>query len=106
MLEQFVRIFDSDDKNGQRFRGHKYNFANSQYIATLHRDSKSGVLHMHLDCNRIDMDGDLNDDYLIGSRAVFAANQVTESVDGSRPSNGLPKKGSKLAMTAMMFSRT
>lgn len=77
LLEQFVRAFDSADKNDPRFRGHKFYLANSQYLATLHRDSKSGILHMHLDCNRIDMDGELNDDYLIGSRAVFAANQVT-----------------------------
>ena len=77
LLEQFVRAFDSADKNDPRFRGHKCDLANSQYLATLHRDSKSGILHMHLDCNRIDLDGDLNDDYLIGSRAVFAANQVT-----------------------------
>lgn len=77
LLEQFVRAFDSADKNDARFRGHKCDLANSQYLATLHRDSKSGILHMHLDCNRIDLDGDLNDDYLIGSRAVFAANQVT-----------------------------
>ena len=77
VLEQFVRAFDSADKSDPRFRNHKCNLANSQYLATLHRDSKSGILHMHLDCNRIDMDGELNDDYLIGSRAVFAANQVT-----------------------------
>lgn len=77
LLEQFVRAFDSADKSDPRFRNHKCNLANSQYLATLHRDSKSGILHMHLDCNRIDMDGELNDDYLIGSRAVFAANQVT-----------------------------
>ena len=79
LLEQFVRAFDSagTDENDRRFRNHKCRLANSQYLATLHRDSGSGILHMHLDCNRIDMNGDLNDDYLIGERAAYAANKVT-----------------------------
>ena len=41
LLEQFVRAFDSADKSDPRFRGHKCDLANSQYLATLHRDSKS-----------------------------------------------------------------
>ena len=79
LLEQFVRAFDTaeTDENNRRFRNHKCSLANSQYLATLHRDSDSGILHMHLDCNRIDMNGDLNDDYLIGERAAYAANKVT-----------------------------
>lgn len=80
LLEQFVRAFDSvgTDEKDSRFRNHKCSLANSQYLATLHRDSDSGILHMHLDCNRVDMDGDLNDDYRIGERAVLAANKVTQ----------------------------
>lgn len=79
LLEQFVRAFDSvgTGENGSRFKNHKCSLANSQYLATLHRDSDSGILHMHLDCNRVDMDGNLNDDYRIGERAVLAANKVT-----------------------------
>ena len=79
LLEQFVRAFDSaeTDENDRRFRNHKCRLANSQYLATLHRDSDSGILHMLLDSNRIDMNGDLNDDYLIGERAAYAANKVT-----------------------------
>jgi len=50
--------------------------ANSQYIITLHTDSKSGILHLHLDCNRVDMDNCLNSDHLIGIRAKTAAEEV------------------------------
>ena len=32
---------------------------------------------MHLDCNRIDMEGNVNDDHDIGIRATMAANEVT-----------------------------
>lgn len=54
----------------------KTNLANSQFIATLHRDSKSGILHLHIDINRVDMDGNVNDDSFIGLRASMAANEV------------------------------
>ena len=35
----------------------KTNFRNSMSVAALHRDSKSGTLHLHLDCCRVDTDG-------------------------------------------------
>ena len=50
--------------------------SNSQYIITLHTDSKSGIFHLHLDCNRVDMDNGLNSDHLIGIRAKTAAEEV------------------------------
>ena len=52
------------------------NIANSQYFAAFHRDSKSGIPHLHLVVNRIDMDGNLNDVKFIGERAVMAAKAV------------------------------
>src|SRR5574344_882845 len=54
------------------------NIANSQYFAALHRDSKSGIPHLHLVVNRIDMDGNLNDVKFIGERAVMAAKAVNQ----------------------------
>ena len=48
----------------------------SKYIITLHTDSKSCILHLHLDCNRVDMDNCLNSDHLIGIRAKTAAEEV------------------------------
>ena len=52
------------------------NIANSQYFAALHHDSKSGIPHLHLVVNRLDMDGNLNDVKFIGERAVMAAKAV------------------------------
>ncbi len=77
LAEQFVREFDSvrlPYDNGKSRP--PCNMANSQYIVTLHYDSESGIPHMHLDCNRVDMDGYINDDQMIGKRAVAAANRV------------------------------
>ena len=54
------------------------NIANSQYFAALHRDSKSGIPHLHLVVNRIDMDGNLNDVKFIGERAVMAAKAINQ----------------------------
>ena len=54
------------------------NLKGSQYIVALHRDSKSGILHLHVDANRVDMDGKINDSHKIGERAVMAANIINE----------------------------
>ena len=54
------------------------NLKGSQYIVALHRDSKSGILHLHIDANRVDMDGKINDSHKIGERAVIAANIINE----------------------------
>lgn len=54
------------------------NLKGSQYIAALHRDSKSGILHLHIDANRVDMEGRINDSHKIGERAVMAANIINE----------------------------
>ncbi|MDO4158892.1 MAG: hypothetical protein Q4D41_00360 [Prevotellaceae bacterium] len=49
------------------------NFRNSMNVGALHRDSKSGTLHLHLDCCRVDMDGKTNDVHDIHERAMKAA---------------------------------
>lgn len=54
------------------------NIASSQYFSALHRDSKSGIPHLHLVVNRIDMNGNLNDVKFIGERAVMAAKAVNQ----------------------------
>lgn len=51
----------------------KTNFRNSMSVAGLHSDSKSGTLHLHLDCCRIDLDGNTNDVHDIHTRAMMAA---------------------------------
>ena len=51
----------------------KTNFRNSMNVSGLHSDSKSGTLHMHLDCCRVDLDGNTNDVHDIHRRAMMAA---------------------------------
>lgn len=51
----------------------KTNFRNSMSVAGLHSDSKSGTLHLHLDCCRVDLEGNTNDVHDIHRRAMMAA---------------------------------
>ena len=50
----------------------KTNFRNSMNVSGLHSDSKSGTLHLHLDCCRVDLDGNTNDVHDIHKRAMMA----------------------------------
>ena len=77
LADDFVQAFDKVRLPGEegRYRS-PCRLANSQYIITLHTDSKSGTPHLHLDCNRVDMDNCLNSDHLIGIRAKTAAEEV------------------------------
>lgn len=49
------------------------NFTNSMNVGGLHSDSKSGTLHLHIDCCRVDMEGNTNDVHDIHLRAMKAA---------------------------------
>lgn len=51
----------------------KTNFRNSMSVSGLHSDSKSGTLHLHLDCCRVDLEGNTNDVHDIHKRAMMAA---------------------------------
>ena len=51
----------------------KTNFRNSMNVGGLHSDSKSGTLHLHMDCCRVDLDGNTNDVHDILRRAMMAA---------------------------------
>ena len=51
----------------------KTNFRNSMNVSGLHSDSKSGTLHLHLDCCRVDLDGNTNDVHDIHKMAMMAA---------------------------------
>lgn len=80
LADEFIRVFDSIDlsQKTKRASSKQTNLKGSQYIAALHRDSKSGILHLHIDANRVDMDGKINDSHKIGERAVMAANIINE----------------------------
>ena len=80
LSNEFIHVFDSIDLSGKtkRASSKQTNLKRSQYIVALHRDSKSGILHLHIDANRVDMDGKINDSHKIGERAVMAANIINE----------------------------
>ena len=80
LSNEFIRVFDSIDLSGKtkRASSKQTNLKGSQYIVALHRDSKSGILHLHIDANHVDMDGKINDSHKIGERAVKAANIINE----------------------------
>lgn len=80
LSNEFIRVFDSIDLSGKtkRASSKQTDLKGSQYIAALHRDSKSGILHLHIDANRVDMEGRINDSHKIGERAVMAANIINE----------------------------
>ena len=78
LADEFIRVFDAIDLSGKtkRTSSKQVNLKGSQYIVALHRDSKSGILHLHIDANRVDMEGRINDSHKIGERAVMAANII------------------------------
>mgnify|MGYP001377077719 FL=1 len=80
LSNEFIRVFDSIDLSGKtkRASSKQTNLKGSQYIAALHRDSKSGILHLHMEATRVDMEGRINDSHKIGERAVMAANIINE----------------------------
>lgn len=51
----------------------KTNFHGSMNVGALHSDSKSGTLHLHVDCCRVDLDGSTNDVHDIHKKAMMAA---------------------------------
>ena len=80
LADDFISEFDSIDllKETKRAKDRHTNLRNSQYVVSLHRDSKSGILHLHIDANRIDNDGNINNDHNIHIRAMAAANNITK----------------------------
>ena len=51
----------------------KTNFRDSMNVSGLHSDSKSGTLHLHMDCCRVDLEGNTNDVHDLHIRAMMAA---------------------------------
>ena len=80
LADDFIREFDSIDlsEKNKCAKDRHTNLRNSQYVVSLHRDSKSGILHLHIDANRIDNDGNINNDHNIHIRAMAAANNITK----------------------------
>jgi hypothetical protein len=80
LAEDFITVLDRIDyrpKNKDVKLKHT-NIKNSQYVVSLHLDSKSGIPHLHIVANRIDNMGNTNDAHYIGERAAHAANILNE----------------------------
>lgn len=80
LVDDFIREFDAIDlsRRAKRESAKATNLMGSQFVATLHRDSKSGILHLHINANRIDMNGNVNDAHFIYERAMAAAAKINQ----------------------------
>lgn len=78
LADDFIREFDAVDLSAKSKRksAKATNLKDSQYVVALHRDSKSGIMHLHIDANRIDMKGNVNDAHYIYERAMRAASKI------------------------------
>ena len=75
---QFLETLQKDvqAKEGKKKGKGKFNLDRAQIFACLHFDAKSGIPHLHVLINRIDLDGNLMNDSFIGDSAVKAAHAI------------------------------
>lgn len=78
LANDFIREFDAVDLSAKsKCKSAKAtNLKGSQYVVALHRDSKGGIMHLHIDANRIDVKGNVNDAHFIYERAMMAASKI------------------------------
>ena len=108
LANEYIRVFDSIDlsKKAKRASAKFTNVKNSQYVVALHHDAKSGIPHLHIDVNRVDMDGKVNDDHLIAERAMSAAYIINERRGWVQPENIYEKRRLEIADTCMDVLRS
>ena len=73
-LEEFKKEVQA--KEGKKKGKGKFNLDRAQIFACLHFDAKSGIPHLHILINRIDLAGNLMNDSFIGDSAVKAAHAI------------------------------
>lgn len=73
-LEEFQKAVQT--KDGKKKGVGKFNLDKAQLFACLHFDAKSGIPHLHILINRIDLNGNLMNDSFIGDSAVKAAHAI------------------------------
>ncbi len=75
---QFLEKLQKDvqTKESKKKGNAKFNLDRAQIFACLHFDAKSGIPHLHILINRIDLDGNLMNDSFIGNSAVKAAHDI------------------------------
>lgn len=72
-LEELEKAVQSKGKNKG---GARLDLSRAQLFAALHHDSMSGIPHLHIIINRIDLDGNILNDSFIGKRATMAAHAI------------------------------
>ena len=73
-LEKLQKVVPT---KGNKKKGAGYfNLERTQLFACRHLDAKSGIPHLHIIINRIDLDGKLIDDSFVGKRATMAAHAI------------------------------
>lgn len=73
-LDEFQKEVQA--KEGKKKGKGKFNLDRAQLFTCLHIDAKSGIPHLHILINRIDLDGNLMNDSFIGDSAVKAAHTI------------------------------
>jgi len=73
-LDEFQKEVQA--KEGKKKGKGKFNLDRAQLFACLHFDAKSGIPHLHILINRIDLDGNLMNDSFVGDSAVKAAHAI------------------------------
>ena len=108
LANEYIQAFDSIDlsKKAKRASAKCTNVRNSQYVVALHYDAKSGIPHLHIDVNRVDMDGKVNDDHLIAERAMSAAYIINERRGWVQPEDIYEKRRLEIADTCMDVLRS
>ena len=103
LANEYIQVFDSIDlsKKAKRASAKSTNVKNSQYVVALHHDAKSGIPHLHIDVNRVDMDGKVNDDHLIAERAMSAAYIINERRGWVQPEDIFEHRRQEIANTCM-----
>ena len=76
--QRFLEGFKKEvqTKDGKKKGTGKFNLDRAQIFACLHFDAKSGIPHLHILINRIDLDGNLMNDSFVGESAVKAAHTI------------------------------
>lgn len=73
-LEEFQKAVQT--KDGKKKGTGKFNLDRAQLFACLHFDAKSGIPHLHILINHIDLDGNLMSDSFIGESTTKAAHAI------------------------------
>ena len=108
LADEYIQAFDSIDlsKRTKRASAKSTNVRNSQYVVALHHDAKSGIPHLHIDVNRVDMDGKVNDDHLIAERAMAAAHIINERRGWGHPEEIYERRKQEITDTCMAVLRS